>query len=178
MAITIYEATNNFYKIVKTNEYLDNISPNDKIVQIDTPKFLLRDSKPFDSNSSIKKPKGTWYAYGTSWLELMGITSKPDLHLFKISINMDSMLQITDDNISIVCEKYGVVDEDMGVVINWNLVAEDYGGVDIKNLFDVRAGYRKVFKSHSIPFPYWLDAWDIPSGCIWNSFIINGFTKI
>lgn len=178
MAITIYEKVNDSYKIVNPNEDLiKNISKKDKIVQIDTPNIILNNVYfPLVSNSEAKKPKGIWYAYGISWLEFVGIVSKPELHLFKINVDMDKILIITKDNIYDVCKSYGVLEDNRTGFINWNLVSKNYYGVDMEDFVLVQATYRKIFKTSFIP--RWLETWDVPSGCVWNIAAIKSLVKI
>jgi len=177
MAITVYRAANDSYKIVNENEkLLEKILSTDKISQIDTPEFVLRKNpNPFNPKSKLKKPIGTWYAYGTSWLELMGITSKPDLHLFRLEIDISKMLVLTEKNIAHVCRVYGSLENGQHIV-NWNLVCMNHYGVEIKDLVSVSDAYMKAFNTKLIPC--WLEYWDVPGGCVWNGAAIDGFTKI
>jgi hypothetical protein len=55
--------------------------------------------------------------------------------------------------------------------INYNKVAEDYGGIEIKNYNKINQELRKdknYYKKYS-----WFYSYDFSSGCIWNLSLIK-----
>lgn len=114
------------------------------------------------------KPKGIWYGIGTSWIDWVR-TEMPeweDEHVFKLDVNESEMLMIhTLEDLYSFTNKYGGSDG----LINWNLVADEYGGIEISPyMWQARMDRRT----------WWYYPWDVASGCIWNKETITNIEKI
>lgn len=114
------------------------------------------------------KPKGIWYGIGTSWIDWVR-TEMPeweDEHVFKLDVNESEMLMIhTLEDLYSFTNKYGGSDR----LINWNLVANEYGGIEISPY---------MWRARMDRRTWWYYPWDVASGCIWNKETITNIEKI
>ena len=93
--------------------------------------------------------------------------------------------------------KYGVIikneygDNMFNLLIDWKEVAKNYGGIQIVPLIksrlstkdsDIVKKYNDKFKFtdniEGVDLSFWLDAFDIASGCVWNSEAIKKIKRI
>lgn len=135
--------------------------------------------KPTKQNYSPElslKPKGLWYALGTSWIDWVR-SNMPEWesdNLFKIDINDSKIIKITNkEELIIFYNKYKCINKDFPILssIDWELVSKDYLGIEI-------SPYKKY---DDIMFDYeflWYYGWDVPSGCIWGDDVIVDIKKL
>lgn len=127
------------------------------------------------------KPNGLWYSYGTEWLDFLAATNETWAHkiikkikyIYKIELYLTNILKIkTLKQFKLFTHKYGIKRNwikfnnpseiwqtksfKYPYIINWNQVAKDYHGIDIK--------YKKFADRHY----FWFNRWDCSSGCVWN----------
>ena len=62
-------------------------------------------------------------------------------------------------------KKYGGSDG----LINWQVVANEYGGIEISPYMWPARNDRRT---------WWYYSWDVASGCIWNKEVITNIEKI
>ena len=110
-------------------------------------------------------PYAVWYGIGKQWLQWMSF-NKPDWidnynAVFEIQVD-DVLLLDTPDKVDHFDEMAGVKDKGHEM-INWNLVATQYKGVEFNPYF------------HSLKFNFmWYSGIDIASGVIFDP--VNGIT--
>lgn len=130
------------------------------------------------SHKSQYKPTGLWFSYYSAWYNFIISNELYDwLHKYIHSINIKSgyltnihnkskskLLVIKNNNeFDIFHKRYKVkTNEDL---IDWNIVSNDYGGIEISNLVT----------RNNID---WYYTWDIPSGCIWNYKLIKNIKLV
>lgn len=140
------------------------------------------------------KPKGLWYSLGDGWLNFDNYeqTDKCEYkgYLYTVEIDEDVFINISQvsnknkilrlnsmNDRKIFYQKYkrinislrtdGVLGPDLGLIfqlINWVQVSNDYAGLEIPD----------INRSNQLD-SRWCYGWDVPSGCIWNTNIINYF---
>jgi hypothetical protein len=90
-------------------------------------------------------------------------------NIFKIDIDVDKILKITNSEELLAFNKnYGVKTQFYNV-IDWVKVASEYGGIEISPYNYKLRMEREVF---------WYYGWDVASGCIWNEGVITGVDKL
>lgn len=119
-----------------------------------------------------KKPKGFWYAIGSSWHEWLS-TDMPDWegsYDYLLSVN-DAELKIIQTQVELeeFSEQYAVRPLDDMVSINWPMVATQYKGIEIPVHLDYGG-----FDSSTM----WYYGWDVPSGCIWDASAISSLELV
>jgi hypothetical protein len=162
--------------------------------------------------STIYKPNGLWYAYKNTWLnfisEEMGIKPETKGYIYSIEIKDDTytynivkksdkgkglyynkILKLNKENLARFISKYHILDKDgRSILINWKMVAIDYGGVEtIPYIFnDIEYSHKKIAnviikyirkknnldEDKYIPI-YGMAVFDVPCGCIWNTSLIE-----
>ncbi len=104
------------------------------------------------SNVNAGKPiGGLWYAFGDGWLYFAHIESPTKINMFihEIYVNKPKIAMLhTEKDVEDFESKYGQRR------INWKAVMKDYDGIEITG--------------DALHRDNWQEAWDIPSGCIWN----------
>lgn len=120
------------------------------------------------SNTFIK-PNGFWYGIRDEWYNflLKEMMIKPK-YIYQVVLYPQSFTTINHPNVNKILQIKSIHDWylfDEKYHSNWNLVKQDFGGIEIPNLKKLR----QQDKTHSLV----LDAWDVSSGCIWNIDIIK-----
>jgi len=117
-----------------------------------------------DETSNLK-PKGLWYAQGSSWFDWCKSESFSDfsdcLYIYEIIPNYEKVLRISSENeFDYFEEKYLKKDYIFSMMdkIDWTLVSKEYSGIEI-----IPYLWRKRYDH------FWYHGWDISSGCIWNA---------
>lgn len=116
------------------------------------------------------KPSGFWYSCHNDWYNwIIKIKILHFLHKYIHKINLcknimtnihnkdkNKLLVIkTMKDFDIFNKRYRI-EENTYSLINWKIVAKDYGGIEICPFISKRKNY------------IWYSSWDVASGCIWN----------
>lgn len=149
------------------------------------------------------KPIGLWYAPNKIWLEFVKDNIDPYkkrtkyMYIIKpiyttiTDPDPEKVLQIknleTFDKFTIKYGKQNKTGYMNKILIDWQKVEQDYGGVEVIPFLKTRAEFRypngkKLFNNfklnkNSIVLT-WLTSWDIPSGCIWNANSVKEFNEV
>lgn len=130
----------------------------------------LKDFLPYKSRRGAGyvdlKPTGVWYACGVEWLDWVEAEMPNWQHpyVYFLKINKRNFLKLKNDQqIKDFIEHYTVRGTKY---INWGDVAEDYSGIEICPYV------------YSIDYPVWYSAWDVASGCVWNTNYIEGVEEV
>ena len=127
------------------------------------------------------KPVGLWYGFGHSWLEwvryAMPKWEERYDHIFLLEVN-DSVVKSmsTNEELLLFTEKYsssknkpsGTSGHSGQNLIDWDLVSNDYAGIEI-NPYIYSARNKRT---------EWYSSWDVASGCIWDKSAIRSITEI
>jgi hypothetical protein len=160
----IHEISDELYDAIK------NVHTNDRIIMSSNSELTFN-QVPIEKQSQGAKPRGLWYGVGPSWIDWVR-SEMPDWevdNIFKIDIDVDKILKITNSEELLVFNKnYGVKTQYYNV-IDWAKVASDYGGIEISPYNYKLRMEREVF---------WYYGWDVASGCVWNEGVITGVIKL
>lgn len=161
------------------------------------------------------KPRGLWYSPGKTWInwsrENLSDRSNEGLYYYVVvpyyttidEPDTDKVLKITnEEDFDEFTFKYGkIVSQNsyQTLIIDWKVVADNYGGIEIIPYLDSRRGigygtlneiiinkYKKngfnltknSFNLIKDAIVVWYDLFDIASGCIWNPKSIKKFYQI
>ncbi len=144
---------------------------------------LLLSKKPFaglwgggvEQQKSGPKPQGLWYACGGEWIEWM-LSEMPEWlrsykYVYTLDLDYSQMLKIrTLGQLEAFEKRYLSMFEDrdlQGYKIDWREVAEEYGGIEI-------CPYQWEARMEKL----WYYGWDVASGCIWDTRLIQGITQV
>jgi hypothetical protein len=120
------------------------------------------------------KPKGLWYGLGMGWLQWVS-SEMPDMamdykHLHEIKVT-DKVLKLhTKEDAINFTKNYGAISYLKEFSIDWERVANDYSGIEVKEPKTWFWGNRETLS--------WLYPWDVPSGCIWKADGIESITLV
>ena len=130
------------------------------------------------------KPHGLWYADGNSWIEFAkdwDSTSKE--HQYELDVDTSKLLVLrTRKEVIDFTDEYFLKDETISTElleygnVNWKAVAEKYMGIELPDYH--KNNLRTMFLDRWGLRYMWVDAIDVPSGCIWNPAAINKIEKI
>jgi hypothetical protein len=147
------------------------IKPNDRIIMTDNDTLDFKNTTQRPINNGHMKPTGLWYAIGTDWIDWVRseMPAWEQDHLFKVETTSKVIVLKSPADCKKFEEKFGYEDkyykrEYWGLLIDWELVAKKYAGVELFN-----------YNDHAF---HWTYGWDIRSGCIWNKSGIKKITKI
>jgi len=117
------------------------------------------------------KPKGLWYGIGASWVDWIR-NEQPDweedyTHIINVDLSKIKVIRNYQELIEFN-DEYGTK-EKSSADIDWMKVSKDYSGIEI-------APY--IYKARYDREVFWYYAWDVASGCIWNSDAIINVTKL
>ena len=122
------------------------------------------------------KPKGLWYSVGDEWEEWCKSEMPHCVHKHKYSLEIDTkkLLILTNENVQDFSRNNnvplsGMGAYDMGYQLDWPRIAKTYYGVEVSEY------------SHELHFNFdmmWYNAWDVASGCVWDSRALKGFKKL
>jgi hypothetical protein len=137
-------------------------------------RIILTDNIEFDWQREYKntrpwhKPTGLWYSINYEWLEwcLNNSTDWITNRVSEIKIDLSNILILkTGKDIKSFIKKYSRKPEKHYtiLVIDWDLVRNDYDGVELRN-------YSLLQRNRSCDRDFWavFSGWDCSSGCIWN----------
>jgi hypothetical protein len=135
------------------------------------------------TNKTAQKPSGIWYACSKSWFNWIIKQDIPEWfhkYIHKISLNKGVLTNINnkDPNKLLIIKNtkdFDLFNKAYGVLlptymrskgyhnyyINWKKVSMDFAGIEICPYLINRKKYS------------WYLTWDVASGCIWNTSIIN-----
>ena len=149
------------------------------------------------------KPRGLWYSPDEIWYKYYASFSEDIEYKYKYNIslhytsfrskNKDKILKINDDKtFDLFTLKYGYFTKSKAtssifILIKWNDVSRDYGGIEIIPLITsrIRSYDVKIIKKYNNKFNFctnndyrielifWLYTFDVPSGCVWNPKVIK-----
>lgn len=115
------------------------------------------------------KPRGLWYAIGSSWIDWVR-NEMPEWetdNVFSIEIDESKIKKITNSQEIMEFTKQYKVDYHGFIIIDWRKVAQDYSGIEISPYISkARRGLN------------WYYTWDVASGCIWNQDAITSIKKV
>ena len=145
---------------------------------------------------AMGKPNGFWYAYKDEWFNFWHNDNPENIYIYEVIINPDNFTTLDQPNklkvlristfneLEAFTEKYSFgslySNEKIGIFffgtesvpdillkiykdhISWKDVMENYAGIEI-----IPYIYKARFKYK------WYYTWDIASGCIWNTKIID-----
>jgi hypothetical protein len=160
----MHEISDELYDAIK------NVHTNDRIIMSSNSELTFN-QVPIEKQSQGAKPRGLWYGVGPSWIDWVR-SEMPDWevdNIFKIDVNQDMMLTITNSEELLAFNKNYGVKTDFFNVIDWTRVASDYGGIEISPYNYKLRMEREVF---------WYYGWDVASGCVWNEGVITGVNKL
>ena len=151
--------------------------------------FIGETTGEMETNIQLRsKPKGLWFSLKHYWLNFTDYEEKKYYeytgYIYNIKINEDTFISISEDinpkkilrlnsmsDRNIFYQKYkregSLFGFDFGSrfqLIDWVQVSNDYAGLEIP---DITRGNQLESK--------WCCGWDVPSGCIWNTNIIEEF---
>ena len=117
------------------------------------------------------KPDGLWYSCGDEWKMWMMYEMRDwwnsKKYRYKLHINRNKILHLnTPLKLHEFTIAYGIQQyQHMPhyVMINWEQVAEHWGGIEIS----------PVISRISQATMTWYSTWDIASGCIWDASIVS-----
>jgi hypothetical protein len=120
------------------------------------------------------KPIGLWYGIELGWLDWvsseMPYFARRYEHLHEIKVT-DKVLRLnTIGDAESFTEKYGEKKGYSVISINWERVAQDYSGIEVKDPYTWCRQYDDELG--------WLYPWDVPSGCVWKADGIESITLI
>jgi hypothetical protein len=114
------------------------------------------------------KPVGTWYGIGDSWARFCHYDAQWCYdYVYTLEYDPKTVLHIkTLDEFKIFAEKYkhGGTDFYFNNYINWEMVSNDFDGIEI---YPYRKECRLTVDTA------WYYSWDVASGCIWNENIFS-----
>jgi len=123
------------------------------------------------------KPRGLWYGFELDWLSWVS-SEMPHLartykYLHEIKVTEKVLSLKTIDEAIAFTKKYG---ENTGysIGINWEEVAKDYSGIEVKDPYTWSRAIRRTSENNL----EWLYSWDVPSGCIWKADGIENITLV
>lgn len=147
---------------------MTNIKPDDRIVM--AKQTILPLKFPVLQYNKGPKPRGLWYAIGTSWIDWVR-NEMPDWegdYIYKLQLNSNNILFLkTYDDLVSFTQKYSDEQSLDTTNINWERVSNEYSGIEI-NPYQSKARYDIL----------WYYGWDIASGCIWNKNALNTINRI
>jgi len=123
------------------------------------------------------KPAGLWYSINDEWKNWCS-DNMPDwldnTRTFELDVKVEDMLIINTVKDAIdFNEKYKMdIGSNIITAIDWKKVSEDYKGMEIPNYYELK---------YQVPLtgqPMWLYSWDVPSGCLFTTDIINECKEI
>jgi len=156
------------------------------------------------TQTSKFKPTGLWYAPNKIWLDfakehLSDSFKKRTKYIYIVKPiyttftekDSEKVLQIKDletfDNFTIKYGKQNKTGYSNRILIDWQKVEKDYGGIEVIPFLKTRADFnypngRKLFNNFKLNKESsvftWLNSWDIPSGCIWNANAVKEFYEV
>jgi hypothetical protein len=125
------------------------------------------------------KPGGLWWAEGTAWLEFCAYNYQQKLHRNHYEVELApgaNVLRLaTRAEIADFSAAFGTPPEPgfgqygpkQVRAIHWDQVAEQYSGIEVS---DPRGEARWE--------DYWLDKWDVPSGCVWHAEAVRELVPV
>lgn len=155
------------------------------------------------------KPQGLWYSTSSQWLEFYRNNIgeiKNCRYMYKLKLNYTKysitdpkkVLRIKNESTfdkftikygSVVKSKYS--DNRFSFTIDWNKVADEYGGIEVIPLIksrkntedpDIIKKYNDHFKFadniDGVRLAFWLDTFDIDSGCVWEPEAVKKIKRI
>lgn len=147
---------------------MTNIKPDDKIVM--AKQTILPLKFPVTQYNKGPKPRGLWYAIGTSWIDWVR-NEMPDWegnHIYNLQVNANRILIIkTYEELLEFSKRYTKKDDSYNVF--WSDVSKSYDGIEI-NPYQPDARFNNETA--------WYYGWDVASGCIWNENALNTINKI
>ena len=108
------------------------------------------------------KPRGLWYACGSSWVDWLRDVWPEDIqeirYVYRIEVN-EKVLKITSEkDFDNFIEKYSHQD----IYIDWSKVQGDgYAGIEICP--------PDFYATSDWTYKWWFSTWDVSSGCVWNN---------
>jgi len=122
-------------------------------------------------SSAEWKPQGFWFGVQSAWVDWMEHDAphwKGD-NLYSVEVDESKCLVIENEQEFLKFgRKYGT-QGNIGRVINWQKVADDYPGIVIKEYF---------WKYRLDPSHAWYYTWDIASGCVWDTSAIKSAEQV
>ena len=117
------------------------------------------------------KPRGLWYGIGNAWLEWVE-AEMPEwkgMYFYELDVDESKLLTINEtEDIFALEDKYGKILFSDTKSIKWEEVAKDYSGIEIPEYWWGRDRDKHL----------WFYAWDVSSGCIWDSSAVKSFIQI
>jgi hypothetical protein len=134
-------------------------------------------NKKYSQKDTDFKPRGLWYAIDNEWLEwcLDNMSHWIKENVFELEIDISKIIVISNKTeLNNFIKKFTEVKYECLETINWNLVKEEYNGIEIVNYNHLKynIGYQSFHN-----FPTWFYGWDVSGGCIWNLSIIKDIKK-
>ena len=152
----------------ETYELLQTKYNNSRVIMSNEEKIIFRNNP---EQKIHFKPKGLWYGIGTSWVDWVRNNQSDweedyihiiDVDLTKIKVIRNYQELIEFNN------QYGTK-ENHSADIDWVKVSKDYSGIEI-------APY--IYKARFDREVFWYYAWDVASGCIWDSAAIKSIENL
>jgi len=157
-------------------DWLDRIEPIRKEQNIFLSKGTFKGMRHVtQEDAPAWKPDGLWYSCGGAWIDWLKYNfpskRKEMNYLYDIEIDYSRVCKIsTTEELREFEEQFSVINDDqpgwshMKKQINWlNVQESGYHGFEINPLVSRR---------------YWLEYWDIPSGCIWEPSAVKNVKLI
>jgi hypothetical protein len=122
------------------------------------------------------KPTGLWYSFGDEWARWMSIEMPHWLDsvgfLYRLEVDTEKIIVLGDEDDALeFSEDYAIEitgDEwDPMYYVNWAEVAEDFAGIEVG--FELPRGNANPEEL------FWLEGWDVASGCIWDTSAITSW---
>jgi hypothetical protein len=158
------EVSDELYAKIKSNYH------NDRII-VSKDESLSFDVNTIGQQELRRKPKGLWYGIGDSWIKWVksGMPNWDHKNVYRLDIDDSKMKVIRNYGELIAFDReYGTKETYNGDrMIDWVKVAEKFSGIEIAPF---------IFEGHmNIE---WYYGWDVASGCIWSSGVINKVEKL
>jgi hypothetical protein len=138
---------------------------------------LIDLNRKYAQKGLIFKPKGVWYSIDNEWLDWC-INEMPHWikqNIFDLEIDINQILNLkTKKDVLLFNKKYKTTpfNEKYISYIDWELVSNEYKGIEIQNYHQIKWGITDKI------WPTWFYGWDISGGCLWDLSVIKGIKKM
>jgi len=137
-------------------------------------------SRKYTQRTGDLKPKGLWYSIENEWAEWVKYNMPHWAERYNLQLVLkQSNILVIDSMEKLVGfqAQYEIGMEtrtSLGfVMVDWERVAENYSGIEIRNYYQIKGD---IMKDHKNLNRYlWFTGWDVPSGCIWNLSEVDGY---
>ncbi len=125
-------------------------------------------ARTYNQNARSYKPSGFWWSVGDSWAEWCQAEDyrvSSLAHIARIDVDESRLLRLSGANdIDVFTERYSTERYPSGRGIDWQRVAERWGGIEIAPYC-----WDRRMASHT----FWYYGWDCASGVAWDLGMVS-----